>query len=114
MRSPACLLLLVAAASGAGVSPVQKVIELLEENKGKVAADLASEEKEMVEYSNFCDDELTAKGYAIKDATKAIAALEAAITEGEAEVSKLGTEMAAKEKELGEATAVRTAAHAAF
>merc|ERR1719160_663037 len=87
------------------VSPVQKVIELLEENKVKIANDLAAEEKEVEEYATFCDDELTAKGYAIKDATKAIAELEAAVTEGEAEiadgqteVATVGNEMAAKEK----------------
>merc|ERR1719487_234333 len=105
----------------AGVSPVQKVVELLEENKVKIQNDLASEEKEMAEYSEFCDDELTQKGFAIKTATSEIEKVKAAIEEGEAavaeleaEVASLGTEMAAKEQQLASESAVRAAGKGAF
>merc|ERR1719359_162101 len=75
----------------------------------------------MEQYSAFCDDELTAKGYAIKDATSAIAELEAEVTDGksqvanlEEEVTTVGSEMAAKEQELSDATAVRASTKDAF
>ena len=37
------------------VSPVQKVVELLDELKAKVQGDLAAEETMMEEYSQYCD-----------------------------------------------------------
>merc|ERR1719194_67056 len=107
-------MILLVSASAVNVSPVQKVIELLEENKVKITNDLAAEEKEMGEYTTFCDDTLTAKGFAIKDAARIITSLEAAIADGEAtelvlgdEIAALGTEMATKERELDEKEAVR-------
>merc|ERR1719443_880713 len=90
--------------SGSNVSPVQKVIELLEENKLKIANDLAAEEKEMAEYTEFCDKESSDKGYAIKTATTKIEDLTAVITKCESkipayedEIATLGTEVAAKQ-----------------
>ena len=52
------------------ISPSPKVVELLDECKGKVEADLAAEEKAMEEYAVFCDEELKSKGYAIETATR--------------------------------------------
>merc|ERR1719443_21543 len=102
-------------------SPVQKVIELLEENKVKITNDLAGEEKEMAEYADFCGKESSEKGYAIKTAVAKIADLQAIIEEcsmkipaHEDEVSTLGTEVAAKEKELAEATELRSKEKAEF
>jgi len=95
-------------------SPVQKVIELLEENKAKVLHDLAAEEKEMAEYSQFCDDEVVSKTHAIQTSTRKIGELEAAvedksaqISKAQEEVAKLGTEVAGKEGEVGSASALR-------
>merc|ERR1719487_211918 len=103
------------------VSPVQKVVELLDECKGKVAKDLAAEAAVMEEYTTFCDDELKAKGYAIETATREIGDLEATIADAKAtsiamadEIATLGTEAAAKNKELYDATEVRKAANADF
>merc|ERR1719160_1234794 len=97
-----------------GDSPVAKVIELLQENKMKVQADLDAESKEMVEYSEFCDTTSSDKAYAIKTAERKIADLNAAILNGEAqvaalqdEVSTLGSEMAEKERKLIEASGER-------
>jgi len=107
--------------SAASISPVQKVIELLEENKMKIANDLASEEKEMGEYAKFCDDESTTKGYAIKDAVRKIGDLGAVIEDAESkipmyedEVATLGSEVADKDKQLYEATEVRKKEKADF
>jgi hypothetical protein len=115
------LLLLVVGAGALSVSPVQKVIELLEENKVKISSDLAAEEKEMAEYSEFCDKESTDKGFAIKDAIRKIGDLTATITDCESkipmyqdEIATLGSEVADKNKQLYEATEVRKTEKADF
>merc|ERR1719460_2862720 len=102
---------LVSTVSG---SPIQKVIELLEENKAKIATDLAAEEKEMTEYADFCDKESSEKGYNIKTAVSKIEDLKGVIESCtlkipgyEDEVSTLGTEVASKNKDLDEAKALR-------
>jgi len=103
------------------VSPVQKVIELLEDNKVKIANDLAAEEKEMAEYTDFCDKESSDKGYAIKTATSKIEDLTALIQKCESkipvyedEIATLGTDVASKQKQLMEATALREKEKADF
>jgi chromosome segregation ATPase len=103
------------------VSPVQKVVELLDECKGKVAKDLAAEAAIMEEYTVFCDDELKAKGYAIETATREIGELEATIADSAAtivamsdEVATLGTVGASKDKELYDSTKVREAGNSEF
>merc|ERR550514_1115102 len=106
MNKAVCILaLFIVGAFGA--SPVQKVIELLEENKQKVVKDLAEEEQAMNEYADFCDSESGEKQYAIKTAEQKIAELTAEIEDGQAqiaeysdEVAALGTQLAEKEKEL--------------
>jgi septal ring factor EnvC (AmiA/AmiB activator) len=116
------LVLIVSSAVVAdSVSPVMKVVELLEDCKGKVEKDLAAEAATMEEYSTFCDDELKAKGYAIQTSTSEIANLEATIEDATAtsiamadEIATLGTEAAAKNKELYDASEVRKASNADF
>lgn len=100
--------------SAASISPVQKVIELLEENKLKITNDLAAEEKDMAEYAEFCDKESSEKGYAIKTATSKIGDLTATIEDCaskipmyEDEVATQGSIVADKNKQLYEATEVR-------
>merc|ERR550537_1247703 len=115
------ILVLVGTASAANVSPVQKVIELLDECKAKVQKDLAAEAEVMEEYVTFCDDELKEKGYAIETAKREMGDLGATIEDSKAtiiekgdEISTLGTEIAAKEKELAAATEVRAAKNEEF
>lgn len=110
----AILLLAGLASQAVSVSPVQKVIELLDDCSGKVKADLAAEEKGMEEYSAFCDEELTTKGYNIKTATRSISDLSATIEDCKAQIAALddeivtaGSELAAKDAELANATMVR-------
>jgi len=111
----------LALVSGSAVSPIQKVIELLQDNKMKVGKDLAAEGKEMEEYAEFCDDESKDKGYAIKTATRSMADLTAAIEDGTSqidamngEVKDLGSTMAEKERELMAATELRNTEKATF
>merc|ERR1719327_2489643 len=75
-------------------SPVAKVIELLQENKMKVKNDLDAESKEMAEYADFCDSEISEKTYAIKTGTRKLAELNAAILEGTAQVSTMDDSIA--------------------
>merc|ERR1719201_1092804 len=117
-----CLLLVVVGSASAGkVSPVQKVIELLDDLKGKVKADLAAEAAAMEEYSSWCDSEISEKGYAIKTAAREIAGhkagiedAEATISAKEAEIGQLGSSISAKEKELVDAGSVYKSEKAAF
>jgi len=111
------LFALVVVAHGRGsdtVSPVQKVIELLGENKLKVLNDLKAEEKEMAEFTTYCDDQTSEKTYAMQTADRTIAGLEATIEDVDAQVSGLedeiatiGTEIASKDKDLIAATSIR-------
>merc|ERR1719274_232615 len=112
---------LLGASTAVQVSPVQKVIELLGECKAKVKKDLAAEAAVMEEYTTFCDDELKEKGYAIETAKREIGDLmatiedsKATITEKTDEIAELGTLISAKEKELAEATEVRTGKNEEF
>merc|ERR1719316_1133562 len=75
----------------------------------------------MAEYSEFCDKESSEKGYAIKTALRKIDDLNAVIEDCstkipayEDEVSTLGSEVAAKTKQLYEATEVRKSQKADF
>jgi len=118
MNVAAFLVLLVAADA---VSPVQKVVELLDECKAKVQKDLDAEAKAMEEYTAFCDDELKDKGYAIETAGSEIADLSATIESATAqigvladEIATLGTTGAAKSSELAEATKVRAGQNSDF
>jgi chromosome segregation ATPase len=103
------------------ISPVQKVIELLEENKLKILNDLGAEEKAMGEYAEYCDKEASEKGYAIQTSDRKIGDLGATIEDCntkipayEDEVSTLGSEVAAKTKQLYEASEVRKSQKADF
>merc|ERR1719169_140759 len=103
------------------VSPVQKVVELLDECKAKVQKDLDAEAKAMEEYTTFCDDELKDKGYAIETASRTIGDLTATVDSSTAnigelsdEIATLGTTNAAKSKELAEATKVRESQQSDF
>merc|ERR1719218_461144 len=119
MQSILILLCLVSAVSAG--SAIQKVVELLDECKAKVQKDLDAETKAMEEYTAFCDDELKDKGYAIETAGRAIGDLTATIDSSTAnvgelsdEIATLGTTIAAKSKELADATKVREAQAADF
>merc|ERR1719261_2106530 len=119
MNAAVTVIFLALACPAACVSPVQKVIELLDECKAKVAKDLAAEAEMMEEYTTFCDDELKEKGYAIETSKREMGDLSATIEDSKAtiiektdEISTLGTTIAAKEKELAAATEVRTAKNA--
>merc|ERR1719160_1620904 len=75
----------------------------------------------MAEYSTYCDDETKERVYAIQTSSGKIAELEAAIEDGEAqltglsdEIATLGTELASKDRDLASAGLVRKTDNADF
>merc|ERR1719335_1967695 len=113
-----CFLLLVGALA---VSPVQKVIQLLDELKGKVEADLANEEKLMEEYTSWCDEEANTKEDAITSSKRTIDDLGATIEDCKASVvtltssiDELTTKISTSEKELADAKEIRDKEHEVF
>jgi len=124
----ACLLLL-AALGAQGLegkaeqknSMISKVIEMLGEEKDKIAADIAAETKTMAEYTEWCDDTITEKSYAIKSAKAKITDLNAVITESTAQIAaldediaSLGSEIAERKAEMEKAEAIRNKDHEEF
>merc|ERR1719162_2112104 len=100
---------LVLAAQSSQVSPVQKVIQLLDELKVKIVKDVSKDSAEMEEYAAFANENLREKGYAIKTAAQSIQDLQAKIEDSKAtildssdEIQELSTTIASKEKELYE------------
>jgi len=113
-----CLFLLLTAAA---VSPVQKVIQLLDELKGKVESDLANEEKLMEEYTSWCDEEANEKEDAITSSKRTIGDLMATIEDGKAtigsltaSIDELTSKISADEKDLTESTDIRKSEHEVF
>merc|ERR1719484_50056 len=111
----------LAAVGATGVSPVAKVIELLDELTGKVKGDLAAEETMMEEYTKYCDSESNEKEDAITSHKRTIGDLESEIADATARISELGTEVeelagkiSGAESELAEATKLRDEEKAAF
>jgi len=96
------------------VSPVQKVIQLLEELKGKVEADLSNEEKMMEEYTAWCDEEANDKEDSITSSKRTIGDLMATIEDSKATIgsltSKIGEltqKISTDEADLSKATELR-------
>jgi hypothetical protein len=107
---------LVLAVSGASTtaSPVQKVIELLDDLKGKVESDLANEAKLMDEYSQWCDEEQNSKEDAITSSKRTIKDLSATIEDAKASITTLTStideltqKISTSEHDLSEATSIR-------
>jgi hypothetical protein len=112
------LLCLTAASS---VSPVQKVIQLLDELKGKVEADLAAEETAMEEYTAWCDEESNSKEDAITSSKRTIDDLSATIEDAKgtiatltSTVEDLTSKISASESDLADATKIRNKENADF
>jgi len=103
------------------VSPVQKVVELLDDLKAKVAGDLSAEEKMMGEYSTWCDEESNEKEDAITSGKRTINDLAASIQSADARIAELSSEVeelagriSTSEKDLAAATGIRENENAAF
>ena len=115
------LILCVVGALAAKVSPVQKVIQLLDELKGKVESDLSAEEKMMEEYTTWCDEEANEKEDAITSSKRTIGDLEATIEDAKAtiltltaSIDELTSKISTSETELAKASDIREKEHEVF
>ena len=88
-----CLLFACGTPQAVQVSPVQKVIELLENLKGKVTADLDAEAKAMDEYMKYCDFEAKDTEFAIKTAQRDLEDLGAVVEDSSAGISNCEDEI---------------------
>merc|ERR1719298_146876 len=96
------------------ISPVQKVIAMIDEMAGKVQKELDMTTKDFEEYAKFCDDESVEKDYAIKDSKEQVETLGATITDATggiasatAAIEDLSTKISDTESELSTASALR-------
>jgi len=103
------------------ISPVQKVIAMIDEMAGKVQKELDMTTKDFEEYAKFCDDESVEKDYAIKDSKEQVETLGATITDAEggiasatAAVEDLSTKISDTESELSTASALRKQENESF
>merc|ERR1719337_569258 len=106
--------LVLASVQATQVSPVQKVIELLDELKAKVAGDLSAEETMMEEYTKWCDEEENDKEDAITSNKRTVGDLNTVITDSNARIGELSSEIeelagkiSAADADLKEATGIR-------
>merc|ERR1719408_556808 len=107
MRTSACLALCVApaAATQADVTPIQKVIEMMDGMLAKGKKEKHEEEVEFAKFHEWCDQVRDDKTKSIAEATAQIAELAAAIDKAEADAETLTEEIAELEKEVAKLTA---------
>merc|ERR1719387_2862659 len=103
------------------ISPVQKIVQMIDEMAGKVQKELDATTADFEEYAKFCDDQSVEKDYAIKDGKESMEELSATITDtsagiesAAAKIEDVSTKISDTESELGTATAVRKAENEAF
>jgi len=121
MRICAVLLLMVAGAEAAKVTPMEKVIGLLKGLSTKVAADGAKEAAAYDKYSCFCKEQADEKLYSIEKSDDKLASLKAqiqeletAISELNAQVSQLSKKISGLEGEIDQKTKKRANQRAAY
>jgi len=103
------------------VSPVQKVIQLIDDMAVKVKKALDETNLEFEEFAKYCDDEASQKDFAIKNSKEQGEALQASIADAAAKISSLeskvddlSTSIAASEGEHLKATNLRAKQHVDF
>jgi hypothetical protein len=100
------LLLLAAVAQGyslqQGVTPVQKVIQMLNEMSAKGMEEKAAEQETFGKYKIFCANTIEAKGAAIEKATEDIALLQADIQKALSDADVAANTMAELDAKLAE------------
>merc|ERR1719482_85421 len=107
MRSFVCLALLMAPAMAVetDVTPIQKVIEMMDGMLAKGKAEKHDEEVEFAKFHEWCDQVRDEKTKSIAEATAQIEELAAAIDKAESDAEVLTEEIAELEKEVAQLTA---------
>merc|ERR1712118_269996 len=92
------------------ISPVQKIVQMIDEMAGKVQKELDETTADFEEYAKFCDDTAVEKDYAIKDGKESMEELSATITDTSAGIESavatiedLSTKISDTESELSTA-----------
>jgi len=105
----------LALVGAAGISPVQKVISMIDDFAAKVQKDVDVSSKQFESDAQFCDDESVAKTHAIKDTSEQIESLSADIESQKAKLIEFGSNIedasgriSDTEGELYKATTQRT------
>merc|ERR1711874_177513 len=93
-------LLALHAWESSAVTPVQKVIQLLEGMSAKGKEEKHAEEVQFAAYKQFCDDTTVEKKRAIEEANEKIDGLKADIEKYTADAAKLAEEIAAHEEDI--------------
>merc|ERR1719388_613368 len=91
---------MVALASSAAVTPVQKVIELMNNMVEKGKKEKGDEAIQFASFKTFCDNTVAAKQSAIAEAGEMIETLTADIEKYEAEAATLGKEISGLEADI--------------
>lgn len=109
------------ASARGGASPVQKVLQLIDDFIAKVSSEQAESTKIFEEFAKLCDDEASEKTRAAQGSRERIENLGAAIQDAnagidtqESTVSDLSGLISSKEKELSEAVSLRESQNADF
>eukprot|EP00441_Pelagodinium_beii_P026977 CAMPEP_0197655894 /NCGR_PEP_ID=MMETSP1338-20131121/39731_1 /TAXON_ID=43686 ORGANISM="Pelagodinium beii, Strain RCC1491" /NCGR_SAMPLE_ID=MMETSP1338 /ASSEMBLY_ACC=CAM_ASM_000754 /LENGTH=681 /DNA_ID=CAMNT_0043231635 /DNA_START=80 /DNA_END=2125 /DNA_ORIENTATION=- len=119
MQRPVCILaLLWAVASASEVTPVQKVVAMMEKMVAKGQSEKDAEEAQFTAYVKFCENTTVEKGRRINEGEESIEHLTAEIEKAAAETDELQQEIAELQSlidsttaELENATAVRKEEH---
>jgi len=100
---------------------VKRVIEILQDTQGKVSALFEREEKEMSEFSNFCDNEVLQRNKAVEASERKIAGLSAAIADAtkharatESQAASMSATVAAKMRAMVDAAEKRAKGQSRF
>merc|ERR1719389_1468304 len=91
---------LATAANASAVTPVQKVIQLLQGMAEKGKKEKHEEQVQFAAYKQFCDDTTVEKQRAIKEATAKMEQLVAAIQKAEADAATLAKEIAQLDEDI--------------
>jgi len=110
MKFLSCILLLSCVCTSEGVTPVQKVLELMNGMLEKGKKEKHAEEVQFSAYKQWCSDTTTEKKTAISKANDAIATLKADIEKYSADAAQLTKEVQQHEKDIAEWTAEQNAA----
>merc|ERR1740138_336725 len=90
----------VAMASASEVTPVQKVIQLMEGMLEQGKKEKHDEQVQFAAYKQFCDDTATEKKRAISEANEQIETLKADIQKYTADAAKLSKEIAELDEDI--------------
>jgi hypothetical protein len=94
------ILLLACCAVASEVTPVQKVIQLLQGMLEKGKKEKQEEQVQFAAYKQFCDDTTTEKQRAIKEANSAMEQLSASIQKNEADAATLSKQIAGLDEDI--------------